>query len=76
MSNSITGRVVGGSDVKSPREYPEYVSLRYYSTGGAFCGASVLDETHILTAAHCTNPEWTKSGDIMRDGSGGIKLVK
>ena len=48
------GRVVGGSNVKSVEEYPEYVSLRSFSGGGAFCGGTVLDSTHILTAAHCT----------------------
>ena len=70
-THTCIGRVVGGTDVKSTHEFPEYVSLRSFSGGGAFCGGTILDETHILTAAHCTDPKYIKAGDIQREGSNG-----
>ncbi|KAF2882713.1 hypothetical protein ILUMI_23446 [Ignelater luminosus] len=45
-----SGRVVNGTDAKEG-EIPWIVSLRKY--GSHSCGGSILDETHILTAAHC-----------------------
>ncbi|MCP3698349.1 MAG: serine protease [Aliivibrio sp.] len=53
----MTPYIVGGSDA-DVANYPFMASLmfEYESTPGIiypFCGGSVLDATHILTAAHC-----------------------
>ena len=74
------GRVVGGTSVRSNTEYPEYVALK---TGGGqhYCGATILDANHILSAAHCRIDQPTDkiiAGTINRDGTGGSnhKLMK
>ncbi|XP_076443757.1 anionic trypsin-2-like [Babylonia areolata] len=43
-------RIVGGTRA-DPREYPWQVSLRYLSYH--LCGGTLIDNQHILTAAHC-----------------------
>lgn len=67
------GRVVGGHSVRSNTEYPEYVSLK--SAGGNhFCGGTILDANHILSAAHCRiEPRKDKStaGTVEKSGTGG-----
>ncbi|KAF2888476.1 hypothetical protein ILUMI_17697, partial [Ignelater luminosus] len=45
-----SGRVVNGTNAKEG-EIPYIVSVRVNKT--PFCGGSILDRTHILTAAHC-----------------------
>jgi len=50
-------RVVGGQNT-DPLEYPWQVSLRFYSaTAGWYhtCGASLLNNRWVLTAAHCVD---------------------
>jgi len=50
-----TPRIVGG-DVVAPHSYPELVSFQLSFFGGAWrhnCGGSILDESTIITAAHC-----------------------
>lgn len=44
--------MIGGQDVDI-ENYPYQVSLQYLSTH--ICGASVISEKYIFTAAHCTN---------------------
>ncbi|XP_064096859.1 trypsin-like [Macrobrachium nipponense] len=46
-------RIVGGQVVTPKHKYPWLASI--YSRNGDtfFCGASVIDDRHILTAAHC-----------------------
>jgi Trypsin len=50
-------RIVGGTNA-SPDEYPYQVYLEIDTVNGTFaCGGSVLDATHIATAAHCVVDE-------------------
>nr|ACO13179.1 Anionic trypsin-1 precursor [Lepeophtheirus salmonis] len=44
-------KIVGGTEV-SPHSVPFQLSLQTRS-GSHFCGASLLDKDHVLTAAHC-----------------------
>ncbi|XP_068081586.1 trypsin [Anabrus simplex] len=49
------GRVIGGRDAL-PGEFPFQVSIGYIDETNVYhhyCGASILDEHHVLTAAHC-----------------------
>jgi len=52
ISLEMTAIVVNGYTVKDPNRHPWIVALR--TNGGShFCGGAILDQTHILTAAHC-----------------------
>jgi len=43
--------IVGGQDVERPGKYPWQVSLQMYQQH--ICGAAVISDTFIVTAAHC-----------------------
>lgn len=52
-------KVVGGQ--KTPEHYPYQLSLQLYRPNNPksyahFCGASILQENYLLTAAHCIKP--------------------
>lgn len=48
--NQDQERIVGGKNA-DPGEWPWMVAL--FNAGRQFCGGSLIDEQHILTAAHC-----------------------
>ncbi|KAF5283119.1 hypothetical protein FQA39_LY17426 [Lamprigera yunnana] len=48
----LDGRIVGGHPV-SIKDYNYQISLQYF--GGHYCGGSIISETVVLTAAHCTS---------------------
>src|SRR4051812_158292 len=56
-SASAQQRIVGGS-AASPGQFPYQVAV---DANGGLCGGSVLDDTHVATAAHCVVD--TQSGD-------------
>jgi secreted trypsin-like serine protease len=58
-------RVVGGEDAE-PHQFPHQISLQFRTLNGRarhFCGASILNESFVLTAAHC-HVEDTPSGYV------------
>jgi len=44
------GRIIGGEEAP-PHAFPYQISLR--NLGSHICGGSIIDETHVITAAHC-----------------------
>jgi secreted trypsin-like serine protease len=57
--------IVGGQDAPSP--VPWQVSVRSWSSH--FCGATILDESTLLCAAHCFPGSSSTSGKTIRAGS-------
>jgi len=52
--NPIRTRIVGGREAAA-HSWPWIVSLQY--RGNHFCGGTLIDEYHVLTAAHCLQDE-------------------
>ncbi|CAL8141759.1 unnamed protein product [Orchesella dallaii] len=57
FKGKYTGKIVGGEAVPNCTSYPHQVSIQRKSlmTGGFshFCGGTVLDPWHVITAGHC-----------------------
>ncbi|KAK2181354.1 hypothetical protein NP493_403g09033 [Ridgeia piscesae] len=48
-------RIVGGNSVRVPGRYPWQASLQYRSGSRHICGASLISNKWLVTAAHCVN---------------------
>lgn len=80
MANPIVGEgassgvlIVGGTPTR-PDQYLFTVGLRSSQNGPNFCGGSLIDATHVLTAAHCisrysASPTWVSLGSHFLSGS-------
>ncbi|KAL7296163.1 hypothetical protein TKK_0010704 [Trichogramma kaykai] len=58
----VTGRLrIIGGEFALPGEFPYFATLQRLTEGctHAFCGGSILDEYHIVTAAHCVTDNVT-----------------
>jgi len=60
-------KVVSGQTAKE--HYPYQLSLQYYKPGSSrshthFCGASILSEYYLITAAHCITPMNISEGEV------------
>ncbi|XP_031331648.1 chymotrypsin-1-like [Photinus pyralis] len=57
------GRVVGGSTAPD-RAYPYQISIRLQDWGH-ICGGSIINDGHVLTAAHCVSGENVKDMTVV-----------
>lgn len=48
----LSGRIVNGT-IAELRQFPHQVSLRRSYNSRHFCGGSLIDAKHVITAAHC-----------------------
>ncbi|KAK8400271.1 hypothetical protein O3P69_003165 [Scylla paramamosain] len=46
-------RIVGGVEVSPKNKYPWMVGMAYFGATSYSCGASIITNFHVLTAAHC-----------------------
>ncbi len=73
-------RIVGGEEVFDREQVP-YIAALYRTTGNSFfCGATIIKENYLITAAHCVegknaNDIFVKTGIANLDESGQTRLV-
>lgn len=60
-SKKIMTRIVGGQDA-DPNEWPWLAAIMYRRSRKSFCGATLISDTHVITAAHCVDK--FKSADL------------
>ena len=58
FSRELATLFIGGKPVKNIGEYP-WQALLKHEISGAMCGAVIISETHLLTAAHCVKDEYS-----------------
>jgi secreted trypsin-like serine protease len=59
-AQTVTPRIIGGDDVPISK-YPFQARLRIRDGLSTYlCGASIIDSTHVVTAAHCVTNETTR----------------
>ena len=49
----LAGSYVAGGEDADITDFPFMASIQAF--GGYYCGAALLDSTHLLTAAHCAD---------------------
>ncbi|CAG0891523.1 unnamed protein product [Darwinula stevensoni] len=75
----LDGRIVGGQDA-SIEDIPWQISFQF-EVGVHFCGGSIMDELHIITAAHCCADKQPhevqiRAGSNRKDEGGVIRYVE
>ncbi|CAF3674026.1 unnamed protein product [Rotaria socialis] len=70
-NSAILTKIVGGEPASS-QTWGWAASLRYSASGSHFCGGSIISDSHILTAAHCTQS--LRSASSVRVYVGSISL--
>ncbi|XP_017773892.1 PREDICTED: trypsin-2-like [Nicrophorus vespilloides] len=78
MLPRLDGRIVGGKET-TIEQYPYQLSLQYY--GSHICGASIISNKYVVTAAHCTDGSSASSlsiraGSSIRNSGGVVIAVK
>ena len=69
VGEGVEPPIVGGTEINPPGKYPFLAALVASGTAnafnGQFCGASVIGDTWILTAAHCVFGESASGIDVV-----------
>ncbi len=73
-------RIVGGEEVFDREQVPYIASLHRIAGNTHFCGATIIKENYLITAAHCVeslnaNDIFVKTGITNLDESGQTRLV-
>lgn len=50
--SKLQNRIVGGYSAVE-KQFPHYISIRQNSDDSHFCGGTIINRQHVLTAAHC-----------------------
>ena len=71
------GAIVGGQQISNIADFPYQAALVLSSQpsmyAGQFCGASIRDSMHVITAAHCVyDNAHTDPGEVIRPSALGV----